>query len=262
MSTAESIAGDTPAARLGDTVVSLREALRTLHHQGQLVPWLREAVRRTFLLDQARAAGLTVSEDELQSAADRYRQRNGLFSASDTFDWLSRNSLSKTAFEAALEQEVLLEKLKRHVTEPLIAERFASRLDDHDRLGLILLVLPHEELAREILTQVVEEGADLGDLARRHSQHPSRSDGGRVGPLFRSRLPGPLGEALAGVPVGTLVGPIKAAEGFYVVRLEELAPGTLDATTRAVLVEELFDEWLQDRLGQAAFSAPILNDLA
>jgi predicted double-glycine peptidase len=58
----------------------------------------------------AHEAGLSVSDGELQQAADHFRQSHGLTSAERTRQWLAREGLTVDEFEAGLERDLLLAK--------------------------------------------------------------------------------------------------------------------------------------------------------
>ena len=251
-----------PAAQLGETVLSLRDLLRREHRKGQLLSWLQRAATEAFLLDQARALGLHVEDAELQQTADLFRRQQQVLSADQTRAWLTERSLSADDFEAFLEDNLLLDKLKRHVIGDGVAERFRSRPADFDQLRLQQMLLAREDLAREVHVQLTEEGADFGELAARHSLHPSRAAGGQVGPILRRQLTGPVRQAVDSARVGVPVGPVATPEGFYLLVVEEVTAAQLDAATAAAIAQDLFGEWLAQRLAEAAFSAPLLDVLA
>src|SRR5262249_29928598 len=146
----------TPAATLGG--VSAHDLLRWLHQRRRLLPLLREAAAEQFLLREVRAAGLTVFDAELQKAADRFRYRHGLTSAEQTRQWLAREGLTADDFEAGLERELLVEKLKHHLTEPRVGDQFAANRSRYARTQLRQLVVASEGIARELLAQFTDEG--------------------------------------------------------------------------------------------------------
>ena len=79
--------------------LSPHDLLVRLHQRGRLLPLLRETVVEEFLVRQGKQAGLAVSDEELQQAADRFRHRHGLTTAEQTRQWLARESLTVDAFE-------------------------------------------------------------------------------------------------------------------------------------------------------------------
>jgi hypothetical protein len=65
---------------------------------------------------QATEAGLTVTDAELQAAADAFRRLHGLTSAAATTAWLSHQGRTLEDFEQSLEADLLTEKLKEYLT--------------------------------------------------------------------------------------------------------------------------------------------------
>jgi hypothetical protein len=107
------------AAFIAGSTLSLADWLAHLKQRGQLRPLLRQAAIEQFLVDQARQAGLTVSTEELQQAADAFRQCNRLNSAEQTNAWLAQQRLSVLDLETTLERDLLIAKLKDHLASEL-----------------------------------------------------------------------------------------------------------------------------------------------
>ncbi len=247
------------AARHGDVAVSLREYLLREHRRGQLLPRLNESVREAFLLDQAQKLGLRVENAELQKAADVFRRRRSLHTASAATAWLAQNRLSTLDFEASLERTLLLQKLPAHVVGAEAKLHFQQEPGLYDRIRWRRILATREDLAQEIAIQVAEEGGDFGELARRHSQHPSASNAGRDGPHWRGHLSQAIRANLVDAEPGSLLGPIAAADGYHLFQIEEIQPATYDDATAACIVRERFAIWLDERLSKAPFAAPLLE---
>src|SRR5947207_12427061 len=111
---------------VADTPLPLRDVLLRLHQRGGLLPLLRQAAAEELALRHAAQAGLSVSDAELQQAADRFRQRHGLASAAQTHAWLAREGLSIDDFEASLQADLLLQKFRHHLAQPRLADHFAA----------------------------------------------------------------------------------------------------------------------------------------
>ncbi len=247
--------------RVGQVTLSAESWFRRLHRRGGLLPMLTDFAVEEFLLAQAAAAGLAVPTAELQQVANRFRLRHGLSSAEATHAWLQRQRLSGDAFEATLERDLLLEKLREHVTRDGVAGRFAERQAAYAKARLRQILVAREDLARELLIQIRDEGADFGELALRHSIDPSRLDPGRIGVVVRGQLPAEVGAAVFAARAGEIVGPLATSQGFCLVLVEELQPAELDAETTAVIRAELFAEWLRGQLEEQAITFPLLDIL-
>jgi hypothetical protein len=239
---------DTVLASVAGSRLTLGNLLGWLQTQGRLGPLVREALAAQLVQEQARQAGLSVTDAELQTAADACRRRHGLLSAGDTRNWLTARGLSVDDFEAGLEQDLLAAKLRLHLTGAEVDSHFAAHQADFERLRLALVLVPRDDLARELASQVREEGCDLDDVAREQKLHLERVE------MLRKELSGPLGSALGSAGVGQLVGPVGTPQGFVLAVIEERRPAELDAATRQRIQDELFGGWLAERMQEAALN--------
>src|SRR5262249_34003771 len=63
-------------------------------------------------------------------------------------------------------------------------------------------------------------------LAKQYSQDPGSADkGGDLGWAERNQFVGPFADALFGMNIGELRGPVKTQFGYHVIRLDEIQPG-------------------------------------
>jgi parvulin-like peptidyl-prolyl isomerase len=244
---------DLVIAALPETQLTLAGLLRGLHRQGRLEPLVREALAAQFIQEQARQAGLSVAAEELQSAADEFRRHHRLHTVADTRAWLAAQQLSLDDFEASLEQGVLAAKMRQHVTGAEVDRHFAAHQADFERLRLAQVLPPREDLARELASQVREEGRGLEDVAREQGLHLARFE------RLRKELNGSLGSALASARAGQLVGPVGTPQGTALVLIEECHPAELDRATRQRIQDELFDGWLAARMPETTLNLSLVE---
>lgn len=238
----------TVAATSANGSLSLLDLLRRLHQRGRLQPLLREVALEQSLLSHATQVGLTITNDELQQAANRFRQRNGLASAELTKQWLAGQGLSEPDFEAVLERDLLTDKFKDHLAATQTEATFTAQASAYDRVRLRLLVVPREDLANELLNQLHEDSADFAQLARTHSIHPSCTHGGLLGLIWHKHLRPEVGERVGGADVGDVVGPVATPEGFCLFLVEDKQPAELDEPTRALIRQEVYNAWVHEQL--------------
>jgi hypothetical protein len=240
---------DTVIASLDGTRLSLAGMLRWLRVRGRLGPLVREALAAQLVQEQARQAGLSATAEELQTAADAFRRRHGLNAAADTRAWLAAGGMSVEDFEAGLEEDLLAAKVRQHVTADQVDRHWQDLQAGYERLRLALVTVGREELARELASQVREDGRELAEVVREHGLTLY------WGECLRKELGAPLAEEMAAAPVGELDGPVSTARGFTLVVVEERRPAELDEATRQHIQDELFDAWLGERLRGATFTA-------
>lgn len=97
---------------------------------------------------------------------------------------------------------------------------------------IMLRVPPHataetRALVRQRMQSIAAElaaGADFSDLARRHSDHPTRQWGGAHDPVARGQLAAPLDEAAFALSPGQTSDIIETPDGFHLLRVDGRSP--------------------------------------
>ncbi|MBT8090400.1 MAG: SurA N-terminal domain-containing protein [Gammaproteobacteria bacterium] len=128
-----------------------------------------------------------------------------------------------------------------------------------------------ETKALELLARA-EAGEPFDDLARTYSADGgTAAQGGDLGVLTRSQLPGELGGSIFSMDEGTIEGPVKTDFGYHIIRLDrifERGPLPLDQV-RAELTVELQEQRaensfreLERKLSDALFDATNIRALA
>ena len=128
-----------------------------------------------------------------------------------------------------------------------------------------------EAKANDLLARI-NAGESFDELARENSDDGGTAEqGGDLGTLTQTQLPGALGDAIFAMNEGEVRGPVKTDFGFHVVRLDSIVePGPLPLDqVRAALIndiqaeqgEELF-RGLERDLSDALFDATDINELA
>ena len=213
------------------------------------------AATRLIVRFEASRRGLSVTDAELQLAADAFRLKQGLLSVSATHDWLAARLWSVDDFERHLEYPLLRAKLESEIASPEDVElHFAECCRDFDRAEISHLVVADRAIADELLAQLNDDGADFGDLARTHSIDPLTARlGGRIGVTDRSGVSKAIESAVFSAQEGDIAGPFQTAMGWHLVLIERLTPGQLDDELRSRIRSKLFQNWSDEQLGRVEF---------
>ena len=110
-----------------------------------------------------------------------------------------------------------------------------------------------------------KSGKDFGELAKQYSQDPgSAQNGGDLGWAERTAFVKPFADALFGMKVGEIAGPVKTQYGYHIIRLDEVQAGKgksfeearpeLEAQVRRAHATDRFGE-IQEQL-QAKLAEP------
>lgn len=191
------------------------------------------------LTDTARAWGVTVTDAQLQQAANRFRAANGLADAAATKAWLAAADWTRADFEDFLEREVLAEVLPAKLFADQGAAYFADRGADFARVTFVVASLPTDAAAQEVTSQVTNDGADMATVA----------PGARTVTMWRGGLPAAEATALFAATPGELVGPFPSAGGFRLYQLVKTEAADLtDPATAVEVRRQLFEAWINRRL--------------
>ncbi len=115
--------------------------------------------------------------------------------------------------------------------------------------------------AEELLKQV-RAGADIAELARRHSEDEgSAPQGGDLDYFGRGRMVPEFEQAAFEAPAGAIVGPVKTPFGFHVIKIVDKKPATTRSLdeVRQQITDQLTSERAQTQL--AALSAAVEKEL-
>lgn len=241
--------------------VSLLQFLGTVHRRGRLLSLLHEAVVEELIRQQADSLGLSVSVARLQQAADVFRRRLGLVTAASTHEWLANHRLTTADWQQNLEIEVLEAQVRDHLFTERVVQEFAAHPEKYERYTVRLIVVAHEDLAQEMLLQLIEEDQDFAALAKTHSIHATRTRGGLLESILVAELPGEIHAAVSDAEVGNVVGPVSLPEGFCLVRLESRAPAVADRATLDAIEMQMFEKWLQEQVSVSGVTFPLLEVL-
>lgn len=97
--------------------VNVSDVVQYLRFDGTFGSALSDVVKRKVAVQEARERGISVSDEELQDAANTFRQANGLQRAEDAQAWLNERGLDLEEFEELIEENVLISRLKDQLQE-------------------------------------------------------------------------------------------------------------------------------------------------
>ena len=248
-----------PAATHGAETLSLGDFLHAMKRSRRLRPMLLDAFVEHYLVIRARRANLTVSDTELQQAADNFRLRNGMATSEQTTAWFQREAITAEDFATRLERDLAVEKLRRAVADPQVQKVFDANLQRFARVKLKRILVASEPEAREVAEQVTNGKMTFEDAARARSLDlATKVNGGDAGVIRRVDL-GQLGDTIFGAEVGKVLGPVQAGQGFLALLVDELFAPELDEAVRNGIRKEVFDQWLRNELSKAPIEFLLLQ---
>ncbi|NEP17783.1 MAG: peptidylprolyl isomerase [Leptolyngbya sp. SIO4C1] len=232
----------TAVLQIGQTTLEVSELLERLQRY-QLLPKL---VKEVVIENSIEAIECTPEE-----AIDGFWKKQQV-SPDQRQAWLQQRQMTEAQLLPAAIREGRLAKFKENAWGSQVESYFLQRKDKLDRVLYSLIRTQDASLAQELYFRLQDDEASFSQLARDYSEGQEAQTGGLIGPVELS-VPHPvLARMLSVSQPGQLWSPTPIGEWFVIARLDKFLPAQMDEATRQRLLDELFQNWLQQQLQQTA----------
>lgn len=239
---------------------------------------LEQLIAERAALSQARQQGARVDQATLDQAEQSVAAQNGL--TPEAFrERMAAQGVTLQKLRADLRDQILIERLReREVSdrvrvsdaevEAYLREQAAQSTQVLGwNLGHILIAVPERASAQNVqalqdraqeLAQRARTGGDFAAMARAESQGLERTQGGEMGMRPPERLPELFVQAVAGLGVGAVAGPLRSAAGFHILKVldkqqADSASSVVETRARHILLRpgpQLSERQALERLSQ------------
>jgi parvulin-like peptidyl-prolyl isomerase len=228
---------------------------------------LTKMIERRLQLQEAKARGVDVSEQEVKQAVEQMKRQGEQVEVSNPVN--ARDVRDQLTLLKVVDREVRSgvmvgdAEMKRYYQEH--RDRFA--LPEEYTLSQILIQPRSSEDTTDALNKarrVMEElkrGEKFEDLAVQYSDGLDASRGGRLGFVRQGELIPAIERAIATLPPGGISDIIETAEGFHIIRVEEKKPKQfrpfeevkfeIQGLVFQQKSEDVFQSWLVDLKNKA-----------
>ena len=272
---ADDPAGGGVAATVGDDPIAAVEVQRLMAQvtrgkkmNPEALPVLRagvleELVARRLVLAYAQRTGSAATETELAAARAQFKSSLAL-RRQTIAEWLKAQSLGEADLQRQLAWNVVWEKYAaRYLTAERIEACFQSHHREWDATELAvshILLRPSPgggpgaageliKRAESLRVEISSGKVSFAEAARRHSDGPSRQEGGRLGWIGRH---GPMDEAFSraafALEVGQVSPPVRTPFGVHLIRCDQVRPGTKKLSEVRKEVEDALSRELLEKL--------------
>lgn len=248
---ADGIMGEKIAAVVNDDIISTadiraRIALvllssglqRTPETERQLLPQiLRALVDEKLQIQEGQRLGITISPAEIEQAIKRLAEENHIAN-NDMPAFLAANSVPLSALHGQIRATLTWNRVVQRTLRPrvevgedeidaAIAKMRANVGKEEYLLSEIYITVdtPDEEerisALTESLVQKIRAGARFGAVAQQFSHSAAAAQGGDIGWIQSGTLSAELDKALQTARGEQIVGPIRAAGGFYILGIRD-----------------------------------------
>jgi parvulin-like peptidyl-prolyl isomerase len=221
--------------------------------------FLKNTVDILLLRQYAARTGVTVSDDELQLAADELRYDRNLESVEKTHQWMKSRNQTPLSLQTAVEDMLRRNKVRSAIPDVELAKYFAEHQSQYQTVQLYSIRVSSKDKASELLSQIQDSGANFHALAMEHSEdEKTRHLGGYVGNLARGEMTGEIEAAVFAAKPGQVIGPVKTDNGYNLFKVASVNKPTFDDMKQKVR-SAVFENLLAKLRADATISYPILE---
>ncbi len=232
----------TQILQVGDKVIQAHDVMYLLSRY-QLMPQLV----RNIIIDCA-IASYSCTEEERMKAIVAFEKQHQITSSEARKAWLQSQAMTLEQMEDMATRPVKIEKFKTATWGCKVESYFLTRKASLDQVIYSLIRTKDMGIAHELYFRIQEGEQSFAELAREHSEGSEADTGGLLGPVPLSQLHPAISKLLSISKPGQLWSPRAIGEWFVIVRLEKLIPAQLDEFMRRRLINELFENWLQEQI--------------
>lgn len=216
------------------------EERRKIFKQKETV-FLETLINIKLQLQEARNAGITVSDAELNDAIEGIKKKYAMSDA-DFLESLKKEGFAFEEYRKRLREQIILSKvINQEVRSKLLVpegelqkfideNRGAAENTEGYRISQILLKRPKsdeekkkvEEKAAGILSRL-KSGEGFAELAKAYSEDPSASAGGDLGLIRKGHMMKEFSETVSGMKPGDVSEPFWTQSGLHIIKLNEIA---------------------------------------
>ncbi|MBW4448216.1 MAG: peptidylprolyl isomerase [Spirirestis rafaelensis WJT71-NPBG6] len=230
--------------QIGDRTIKSEEIIPLMAGYKILPQLLSETI-----IDQA-IANIDCTPEETESACEEFYQHWHLTNNTQKQAWLQRYGMRQQQLDSLATRNLRIEKFKQKTWGHKLESYFLKRKEQLDQAIYSLLRVKDQGLANELYFRIKEGEQSFSELAFKHSEGAEAKTGGLIGPVELRTLHPNLAQILRMSQPGEIWTPLPFGEWQVVVRLEKLIPAQLDEGMRQRLLQEKFQAWFQEQLGQ------------
>lgn len=228
------------------------EILQRLRQTHQILEITTATQQDKLIVNLCEMLKITVDDPELQAAGDTFRLSHHLTSATKTIKWFNQQQISVEDWTEGLRISLLKQKLKQELFGDRVDAHYLQNRDQFRRVALSQILVSDRAIAQQIFNQLKQEPQRFCEFALDYSEAKvSQQQGGFVGIRFLSELMPEVVAAIAEAEAGTLIEPIQTRLGFHILKVEKWFPTQLNEAVREMILEALFNSWLQQIMNSA-----------
>jgi parvulin-like peptidyl-prolyl isomerase len=226
------------ALQIGNSQIPCDRVLQQLY-DAQLLPQLLREIVIDELID--RVAG--DYQIDLTPTPEEFARLSAQVAEITPFQGMNEDQI-----EAITLRTLKLHKFKQAGWGQKVSGYYQSVQHQLYRVSYSILQIEDGLIAQEVFFRIQSGEQSFAELAVQYSLDPSAKKGGLVGPMLSRDLSPAIAQVLQQLSPGQLSPLFQLDRNYGFIRLNELTPPQLDENMHQVLLDELFESWIQAQI--------------
>ena len=191
-----------------------------------------------------------LSQEQEISAVRAYVARLGVKNKNQLEQFLETKGWNQADLTYFATKGERLQRFQEQVFSDEVSLRFLETKLDLDQISYSLIRISDGDLAFELHQRLQEGEASFEELASKYSEGAEKNSGGRIGPVPLNQAHSAVVDKLRTSQPGQLWPPFFLENIWLILRLDQWEGARLNDAMRDQLIEQLFDDWLTNRVQQ------------
>jgi parvulin-like peptidyl-prolyl isomerase len=237
--------------------IDFKQAVSYLQKAGRFQEFLLDILCQHALMEEVRSQNQasdasqdnsTLSAATIEQHMIDFRTKNGLIDSDDFKDWLASSGMTHETFREQLIWDLTLKSLKNQISQTQLDEYFQKRKPSLDQVVLSWIGVETEKRAKNLRWKL-DWGTPFNRLVAPQATSDDDDSGLEI-PLSWEEIPEALLDAMETAQTGAVIGPLLLDDRWYVFQVDAFEPAELDAALATQLKDELFEQWLAEKVRQ------------
>ena len=225
-----------------ESLKCLSEKSILLLHKNNLLRSLIESELTSNILKSVK-----LDKDLENEIVKKFRTNIGINDENSYQSWLEKSKMKNNDFINLALTDIRLKTYSKENFDHQVETRFLERKQKLDSVVYSLIRIKNIHKIKEIYLRLIEKEESFRDLATKFSEGAENKTGGIIGPVILEKTHPVLANHLSRIKPGEVPLPIEIDGTYIIVRLESLYRAKLDDFMREKMLEELFNNWIQNK---------------
>lgn len=231
------------------TLIEVEEVIDYLKKNLQFKQTCQQILQQRIIHQASQQRNLTVTDEEIQTEADKIRREKRLEKAVDTLAWLNEQLITPDDWESGIRDNLLRQKLAKNLFDDEVNKVFQQNCFNYDQVLLYQIIVPYEKLALEIFYQIEEEEMSFYQAAHLYDiDETRRLKCGYEGKLYRYNIKPDLAPVIFAASPGEVIPPFKTDNGYHIFMIETFIKAQLTSEISEEIINNMFNQWLLNEM--------------